>query len=83
MTAAPERAGPRDRVGAGPPGELSPRERDVVRLPGRGRTNAEIAAELVVTLSTVETHVSNVRTKLAARNRVEIAVWAWEHGLVR
>jgi DNA-binding NarL/FixJ family response regulator len=62
---------------------LSPREVDVVRALARGRTNAEIAAELFVSLSTVKTHVSNVHTKLATRNRVELAVWAWEQGLVR
>lgn len=67
----------------GPREPLSPRELEVVRLLALGRTNAEIADELFVALSTVKTHVSNVRTKLSARNRVEIAGWAWEHGLVR
>lgn len=61
---------------------LSPRELDVARAVARGRTNAEIADELVLALSTVKTHVSNVGAKLAVRNRVEIAVWAWEHGLL-
>jgi DNA-binding CsgD family transcriptional regulator len=69
------------RVGVRP--ALSPRETDVVRALARGRTNAEIAAELVVSLATVKTHVGNVAAKLSARNRVEIAVWAWEQGLVR
>jgi DNA-binding NarL/FixJ family response regulator len=62
---------------------LSPRELEVVRAVARGRTNAEIAAELFVSLSTVKTHLTNVQSKLGARNRVEIAAWAWEHGLVR
>jgi DNA-binding NarL/FixJ family response regulator len=62
---------------------LSPRELDVVRSVARGRTNAEIAAELFVSLSTVKTHLTNVQNKLTARNRTEIAIWAWEHGLVR
>jgi len=62
---------------------LSPREVDVVRAVARGRTNAEIAAELFVSLSTVKTHLTNVQNKLTARNRTEIAIWAWEHGLVR
>ncbi len=62
---------------------LSPRELDVVRAVARGRTNAEIAAELFVSLSTVKTHLTNVQAKLEARNRVEIAAWAWEHGQVR
>jgi DNA-binding NarL/FixJ family response regulator len=64
------------------PTRLSPRELDVVRVLARGRTNAEIAAELFVSVATVKTHVGNVQVKLAARNRVEIAVWAWEHGLL-
>ncbi|WP_205624572.1 response regulator [Actinomadura flavalba] len=59
------------------------RELDVVRLVARGRTNEEIAAELFVSLSTVKTHLSSVQRKLDARNRVEIAAWAWESGLVR
>jgi DNA-binding NarL/FixJ family response regulator len=65
------------------PDPLSPRELDVVRAVARGRTNAEIAAELFVSLSTVKTHLANVQAKLSARNRVEIAAWAWEHGHVR
>jgi DNA-binding NarL/FixJ family response regulator len=64
------------------PDPLSPRELDVVRAVARGRTNAEIAAELFVSLSTVKTHLTNVQAKLSARNRVEIAAWAWEHGHV-
>ncbi len=62
------------------PDTLSPRELDVVRAVARGRTNAEIAAELFVSLSTVKTHLTNVQNKLSARNRVEIAAWAWENG---
>lgn len=46
---------------------LSPRERDVVRALARGRTNAVIAAEMFVSLSTVKTHVGNVQAKLSAR----------------
>ncbi|MFF3652326.1 response regulator [Streptomyces sp. NPDC002181] len=61
---------------------LTEREQDVVRCVARGRTNAEIAGELFVSLSTVKTHLANVQTKLDARNRVEIAAWAWESGLV-
>jgi DNA-binding NarL/FixJ family response regulator len=61
---------------------LSERETDVARLVARGRTNAEISAELFVTLSTVKTHLAAIQTKLDLRNRVEIAAWAWEHGLM-
>ncbi|MER7836998.1 response regulator transcription factor [Streptomyces sp. NPDC096040] len=59
---------------------LTDRELDVVRLVAVGRTNAEIAAELYVSLSTVKTHLSSVQLKLPARNRVEIAAWAWRNG---
>ncbi|MFI7608431.1 response regulator [Micromonospora sp. NPDC049366] len=61
---------------------LSPRELDVVRLAARGLTNAEIAAQLFIAVGTVKTHLASVQTKLGARNRVEIAAWAWEHRLV-
>ncbi|MGW1728774.1 response regulator [Streptomyces sp. NPDC002306] len=61
---------------------LSPRETDVVRLVARGRTNAEISEQLFITVGTVKTHLSHIQTKLAARNRVEIAAWAWERNLV-
>jgi DNA-binding CsgD family transcriptional regulator len=64
------------------PDGLTAREAEVLALVGRGRTNAEIAAELFVSLSTVKTHLTNVHTKLGTRNRVEIAAWAWEHGRV-
>ncbi|WP_089154947.1 response regulator [Micromonospora sp. NBS 11-29] len=68
--AAPERGG------------LSPREVDVVKLVARGATNAEIAARLFITVGTVKTHLASVQAKLNARNRVEIAAWAWERRLV-
>ncbi|CAM5407591.1 hypothetical protein GCM10010343_00650 [Streptomyces avidinii] len=60
---------------------LTERERDVVRCLARGLTNAEIAGELFVSLSTVKTHVADVQAKLDARNRVEIAGRARESGL--
>lgn len=61
---------------------LTERELDVVELVARGRTNAEIAASLFVSVSTVKTHMEAVRAKLGVRNRVGIAAWAWEHGVV-
>ncbi|MEV6633081.1 response regulator transcription factor [Actinoplanes sp. NPDC051470] len=67
---------------AGDDGGLSPRELDVVRLAAKGLTNAEIATELFISIGTVKTHLGSVQTKLGARNRVEIAAWAWERRLV-
>lgn len=71
-------------VARGPKAEdvLTERELDVVEHVARGRTNAEIAEALFVSVSTVKTHLEAVRMKLPARNRVEIAAWAWEHGVV-
>ncbi|MCD9901406.1 response regulator transcription factor [Streptomyces sp. MT29] len=61
--------------------QISPREREVVVLLAEGLTNAEIAAALSITVGTVKTHLTNVQGKLGARNRVEIASWAWRSGL--
>ena len=57
---------------------LTAREEDVLVTVARGRTNAEIADELHISLSTVKSHVASLMTKLDARNRVEIAIWAYE-----
>ncbi|PSL56941.1 LuxR family two component transcriptional regulator [Saccharothrix carnea] len=59
---------------------LTDREEQVLATVARGRTNREIADELHITLSTVKTHVASLMTKLGARNRVEIALWAYETG---
>ena len=67
---------------SGDDGGLSPREVDVVKLAAKGLTNAEIATELFISVGTVKTHLGSVQTKLGARNRVEIAAWAWERRLV-
>ena len=78
---AAERTAPAPGTRA-PAEALTERELDVVRLIARGRTNTEIAEELFVSLSTVKTHLGNIFAKLGARNRVEIAAWAWETGQV-
>ncbi|GGM30981.1 response regulator [Dactylosporangium sucinum] len=62
---------------------LTDREEQVVGLLAQGRTNAEIAQELRITLSTVKTHVASLMNKIGARNRVEIAMWAYETDRVR
>jgi DNA-binding NarL/FixJ family response regulator len=57
---------------------LTDREEEVLALLARGRTNAEIASELFIGLSTVKSHIASLMTKLGVRNRVEIAMWAYQ-----
>ena len=59
---------------------LTPREEEVLLAVARGRTNAEIADELHISLSTVKSHLAALMAKLGVRNRVEIALWAYETG---
>lgn len=61
---------------------LTARETEVVQVVARGLTNHEIAERLVVSLSTVKAHLAAAQRKIGARNRTEMAVWAWESGLM-
>jgi DNA-binding NarL/FixJ family response regulator len=63
-------------------GSLSNREREVLALIGQGKTNAEIAADLVVGEGTVKTHVNHLFAKLRLRDRAAAVVFAFDHDLV-
>jgi DNA-binding NarL/FixJ family response regulator len=62
---------------------LTPREREVLALVGGGRSNAEIAAQLVLSPLTAKTHVARLFAKLGARDRAQLVVTAYESGLIR
>jgi DNA-binding NarL/FixJ family response regulator len=64
-------------------GHLSERELDVVRAVAEGLSNAEIAGKLYLSEATVKSHVAHVLAKLDLRDRVQIAVFAYENGIVR
>ncbi|MFF4263765.1 response regulator [Streptomyces virginiae] len=74
--AVPEARAPRPVVG------ITEREREVLTLVGRGRSNGEIAEELFISAATAKSHVSRLFTKLAARDRVQLVIMAYEMGLV-
>ena len=62
---------------------LTGREEEVLVTVARGRTNAEIADELHISLSTVKTHLARLMAKLGARNRVELVMWAYDTNRIR
>jgi len=66
-----------------PAGNLTDREREVLRLLATGHTNAEIARELFLSLRTVESHRGQIRAKLNLETRAQINAYAQEHGLAR
>jgi DNA-binding NarL/FixJ family response regulator len=69
---------PTGRPPAQPIAPLTAREEELVLAVARGLANAEIADALHISLSTVKTHLSSLMAKLGARNRVEIAMWAYQ-----
>jgi DNA-binding NarL/FixJ family response regulator len=69
--------GPRPRTADG----FTPRERDVLKLLAGGKTNRQIARELVITENTVRTHLRSIMQKLHAQNRTQVAAYALAHGL--
>jgi DNA-binding NarL/FixJ family response regulator len=71
------------RPPAQPIAPLTDREEDVLLTVARGRTNSEIAEELHISLSTVKTHLTALMNKVGARNRVELAMWAYETGRIQ
>jgi len=62
-------------------GSLTEREREVVTLIAQGRTNGEIASELVLSKRTVEKHIANILSKLVLTSRAQIVRWAMDHHL--
>ncbi|MFI6446770.1 response regulator [Kitasatospora sp. NPDC050543] len=78
----PEPARPAAEPSVRPAEGITEREREVLTLVGRGRSNSEIAAELCISVATAKSHVARLFTKLGARDRVQLVITAYEMGLV-
>lgn len=79
----PGRAGPADPHAARRLASLTARERQILTMIGLGCNNAEIAERLVLSESTVKTHVGRVLAKIGARDRVQAVIFAYDHGLAQ
>lgn len=79
LSALSEPAAP---VRGAPDSGLTARETEVLRLIARGRSNREIARELVVSEATVKTHINHLLAKIGARDRAQAVTYAYQHGLV-
>jgi DNA-binding NarL/FixJ family response regulator len=77
-----ERPAPAPSSPRRPVGGITEREREVLTLVGRGRSNTEIAADLHISVATAKAHVARLFTKLDARDRVHLVIIAYEMGLV-
>jgi DNA-binding NarL/FixJ family response regulator len=73
---------PRPQRDAGVLAQLTDREREVLMLVAQGRSNREVGAELFISDHTVKTHVGRLLTKLGARDRVQLVIFAYDNGLV-
>jgi DNA-binding NarL/FixJ family response regulator len=82
LASGPAAGAGRASAAARPVTPLSERETEVMAAIATGRTNQEIGAGLFISLSTVKSHLASIQQKLGVRNRVEIAAWAWETGLI-
>ena len=79
MLTAPDRPPPTGTAG---PGKLSPREQELVILVARGRTDAQIAAQLYISIRTVRSHLDRIRDKTGCRRRADLTRLALSAGLV-
>lgn len=71
------------RQGAKPHEQLTAREKEVLLLIAKGKTNQEIADELFISLKTVKVHVSNILSKLEVEDRTNAAIYAYQNGIIK